>query len=45
MRPPLELDIPCEGDVSYLAIHLWDAGNGTSGDILEFMTNGGPVEY
>ncbi|UCH86239.1 MAG: S8 family serine peptidase [Dehalococcoidia bacterium] len=46
--PPLELDLPCNpgGDaVDYLAINLWDAGNGTSGDVLEFMTNGSPVEY
>ena len=44
--PPLELDLPCNsGDIDYLAIHLYDAGNGTSSDVLEFMTNGGPVEY
>jgi hypothetical protein len=43
--PPLELGIPCDGDYSYLAIHLWDPGNGTSGDVLEFMTNAGQMEY
>ena len=43
--PPLELDIPCTGDVDYLAIYLYDAGGGTSGDILEFMTNNGAVEH
>jgi len=43
--PPLELDIPCRSEWDYLAIHLWDAGNGTSGDVLEFMINGGGLEY
>jgi uncharacterized repeat protein (TIGR01451 family) len=43
--PPLELDIPCEGAVSYLAINLYAPGNGTPGDVLEFMTNGGGLEY
>jgi hypothetical protein len=43
--PPLELDIPCTGDVDFLAINLYDAGGGTSGDILEFMTNNGAVEH
>ena len=43
--PPLELGIPCRSEWDYLAIHLWHAGNGTSGDVLEFMTNGGAVDY
>jgi subtilisin family serine protease len=46
--PPLELDLPCNSDgdgVDYLAINLYDAGGETSGDVLEFMTNGSPVEY
>jgi hypothetical protein len=46
--PPLELDLPCNlggTGVDYLAINLWSAGNGTSGDVLEFMTNGSGVEY
>jgi hypothetical protein len=43
--PPLELDIPCRSEWDYLAIHLYAPGNGTSGDVLEFMTNGGAVYY
>jgi hypothetical protein len=46
--PPLELDIPCTGDVNYLVICLkdpLDPGNGTAGDVLEFMTNHGEMEY
>jgi len=46
--PPLELDLPCNsgGDgVDYLGINLYHPGNGTSGDVLEFMTNGSPIEY
>ena len=44
--PPLELNLSCNsGDVDYLAIHLYAAGNGTAGNVLEFMTNGGGLEY
>jgi len=46
--PPLELDASCNSGgsgVDYLEIHLWDAGSGTAGDVLEFMTNGGGLEY
>jgi hypothetical protein len=31
--------------VDYLTINLWNPGNGTSGDVLEFMTNQGALEY
>ena len=43
--PPLELNIPCTTGVDYLTINLWNSGNGTSGDVLEFMTNQGALEY
>lgn len=46
--PPLELNAFCStgGDGwDYLTIHLYDAGGGTAGDVLEFMTNGGGVEH
>lgn len=46
--PPLELSALCNPGgtgVDYLAIHLYDPGNGTAGDVLEFMTNGGGLEY
>jgi len=43
--PPLELNIPCTTGVDYLTINLWNPGNGTSGDVLEFMTNQGALEY
>jgi hypothetical protein len=46
--PPLELNIPCIGDGTtweYMAIKLYSAGNGTSGDVLEFMTNDWGVYY
>jgi hypothetical protein len=46
--PPLELDAGCNSGgtgVDYLAIHLYNAGSGTAGDVLEFMTNGGGLEY
>lgn len=33
------------GDVDYMRIKLYDAGAGTAGDVLEFMTNGPGVEY
>ncbi len=43
---PLELNIPCrEGEVDFLAIQLYDAGGGVAGDTLEFMVNGGALEY
>jgi hypothetical protein len=42
--PPLELDIPCTGNVNLLAIRLVAEGNGTAGDVLEFMTNSGALE-
>ena len=43
--PPLELNIPCPTglEVYYLTIYLHAAGNGTAGDVLEFMTNGGAL--
>ena len=31
--------------MDYLTINLWNSGNGTSGDVLEFMTNQGALEY
>jgi hypothetical protein len=46
--PPLELDASCNpggSGVDYLLIHQWAPGNGTDGDVLEFMTNGGGLEY
>jgi len=45
--PPLELNIPCPtgSAIYWMAIHLNDAGNGTSGDVLEFMTNLGGLLY
>ncbi|HUF54259.1 MAG TPA: S8 family serine peptidase [Dehalococcoidia bacterium] len=47
---PLEIidDGPgCSGssDVDYLAINLWDEGNGTAGDIIELMGNQTTFEY
>jgi hypothetical protein len=32
-------------DYDYLVIQLWSSGGGTSGDVLEFMTNGLEIEY
>jgi hypothetical protein len=46
--PPLETGGACNhgGDGwDYLAITLYNPGSGTAGDVLEFMTNGLPVEY
>jgi subtilisin family serine protease len=46
--PPLELELPCNSGgtgVDYLGVYLYDPGSGTAGDVLEFMTNGGGLEY
>jgi hypothetical protein len=49
--PPIEWFNPAAAckqrdlDVGYLAIGLADPGGGTDGDVLEFMTNSGFVEY
>ena len=42
---PLETAIPCRSEWDYLAIPLYSENNGTAGDVLEFMTNGGAVYY
>lgn len=34
----------CTDDVDYLAIYRFAAGSGTSGDVIEFMTNGAWVD-
>jgi hypothetical protein len=47
--PPLEhiTSLPCNGanDRDYLAIQRLPSSGGESGDILEWMTNGGGLEY
>lgn len=43
--PPLELQVPCTGDVDYVAVHRYAAGGGSVGDVLEFRVNAGAVEY
>ncbi|MCX7619215.1 MAG: S8 family serine peptidase [Acidimicrobiales bacterium] len=35
----------CPGGVVYLKVHLWDAGSGTAGDVLEYMVNASAFEY
>ena len=43
--PPLELTNPCASGLHYLAINRFDVGNGTAGDVLEVMFNGGLMQY
>ncbi len=43
--PPLEHPDICDETVRFFAINLYAAGNGTAGDVLEFMVNHGAVEY
>jgi uncharacterized repeat protein (TIGR01451 family) len=45
---PLEVNLFCNSGgtgVDYLEIRLYNPGSGTAGDVLEFMTNGGGLEY
>lgn len=44
--PPIE-NANCgnTGSIVFLAVFLFDPGGGTSGDVLEFMTNGDAVEH
>jgi hypothetical protein len=47
-KPPLEIPgaIDCDTyPVVYLWVELYEAGSGTSGDVLEFMVNGTAFEY
>ncbi len=45
--PPVELNqLPCDGqNVYYASVHLFSAGSGTAGDILEFGVNGCCLEH
>lgn len=43
--PPLELATGCTTAASLIAIKRYSVGNGSAGDILEFMTNGSEVEF
>ncbi|MFQ5524195.1 MAG: S8 family serine peptidase, partial [Acidimicrobiia bacterium] len=46
--PPLEIPGPIDCSAHPLLtlwVHLFDAGSGTSGDVLEFMVNGTAFEY
>ena len=46
--PPIERidSYSCPGGgVAYMAIKLFNAGNGTAGDVLEIMTNGAEIEH
>lgn len=47
--PPIEannnIDCGADQDLVYVGIRLFDAGNGTAGDVLEFMVNGVGVEH
>lgn len=41
---PLEPITACNDTADYLAIYKWADGDGPTGDVIEFMTNGRPVE-